>query len=183
MNELKFRKLGLSGAEIEAHARAGNRLDKRTSKAYRSMHETDNPTDEDVRELESSVGKVPEDYKEFLKSHNGGIPSATLLKTRSNERVINSLLALKAPPGFGDSIESHMKVYDGRIPKNTFPIASAGSGDLVLLNTESSKLGEILYWDHNFESDDDDASDYFENTEVVAGSFSEFLGKLTPDVG
>ncbi|RUR67498.1 SMI1/KNR4 family protein [Variovorax guangxiensis] len=183
MNNLKFRKLGLSEVEIEAQARAGSRLDRRTSKAYRSMYETGNPTDEDIKELENVVGAVPEDYKAFLKSHNGGIPSATLLKTRSNERVINSLLALKAPLGFGDSIGARMKVYDGRVPEKTFPIASAGGGDLVLLNTASGNLGEILYWDHNFESDEDDASDYFDNTEVVAASFSEFLNKLTLDVG
>ncbi|NVM92880.1 hypothetical protein FHT32_006573 [Variovorax sp. SG517] len=183
MAVLTFRRLGFSEAELEAQARAGNRFDKRTSVMYRSMYDMDNPPDEDIRSFESAMGKIPEDYKSFLKSNNGGIPSATLLKTKSNERVINALLALKAPPGFGDSIESHLNVYEGRIPSNTIPIASAGSGDLILLNIDPSKFGEVLYWDHNFESDDDDASDYFGNTEVVSDSFSAFLDKLTPDVG
>jgi hypothetical protein len=183
MNNLKFRKLGLSEAEIKAQAGVEYRLDKRTSKIYRSMYDTGNPTDEDIRGFESSVGRIPEDYKNFLKSNNGGIPSANLLKTQSNERVINSLLALKAPSGFGDSIKSHMMVYDGRIPSHTIPIASAGGGDLILLNVDPRKFGEVLYWDHNFESDGEDASDYFDNTEVVSDSFSAFLDKLTPDVG
>lgn len=179
---LKFKRLGLSDAELEAQARAGNIFDKRTSKIYRSMHEIPNPTDEDIQRLEDLAGAIPEDYKRFLKNQNGGIPSATLLKTKSNERVINSLLALNAPSGFGDSIENHTKIYGNRIPSKTIPIASAGGGDLILLNIDASKFGEILYWDHNFESDDD-ASNYFENTEVVASSFSEFLSKLSPDVG
>jgi hypothetical protein len=182
MANLIFKKLGFSDAELEAQALAGNKFDKRTSKAYRSMYEAANPTDEDVECLESLVGEIPGDYRDFLKNHNGGIPNKTLLKTNFNGRVINAFLALNAPSGFGDSIESHMKTYSDRIPDNTFPIASAGSGDLILLNTDPGGFGEILYWDHNFESDDD-ASDYFENTEVVSDSFSEFLGKLNPDVG
>jgi hypothetical protein len=177
---LMFRKLGLSDAGLEMQ---GGRFDRRTSELYRSMYETLNPTAEDIQKLEGSVGPIPEDYKEFLKNHNGGIPSATLLRTKSNERVINSFFALNTPFGFGDSIENHAKVYGERIPKKTIPIASGGGGDLILLNLDASNFGQILYWDHNFESDDEDASNYFENTEVVASSFSEFLSKLRPDVG
>jgi len=182
MEILKFKKLGLSDTELESLALAGNGFDKRTRKIYRLMYEAPNPTEEDIQKLEDLVGSVPEDYKEFLKNYNGGVPSATLLKTSSNERVINSFLALSAPSGFGDSIESHSKIYGERIPGKTIPIASAGSGDLILLNLDASNFGQILYWDHNFESDDEDASNYFENTEVVASSFSEFLSKLRPDV-
>ena len=34
-------------------------------------------------------------------------------------------------------------------------------------------VGEICYWDHNLESEDDE--DYSDNLEVLAPNFSEFL--------
>lgn len=181
VTNLTFKKLGFTEPDLDAQARMGNRIDKRSSKLYRSMHDTDPPSDEEIQAFEFDVGALPEDYKAFLKRHNGGTPSAILLKTRSNERVINTLLALKAPPGFQDSIAHYRDVYDGRIPRRAVPIASAGSSDLILLDIEASRFGQVLYWDHNLESDDQSADDYFENTEWVAASFSEFLGLLKPD--
>jgi len=182
MSKLTFRKLGLSRDEIEAQARAGKKFKERAAQTWIAMHEMAKPDDSEISNFEAMVGKLPQDFRQFLKDYNGGIPSLPLLKTHSNERVIEAFLALKAPKGFSDSIAYAIKIYGTRIPSSTIPIASAGGGDLLLLYIGPGKFGEILYWDHNLESDEDNTSDYFDNTELVASSFSELLGKLAPDI-
>lgn len=181
MTEVTFKRLGLSQAEIEAQARAGNKFKEKAAKVWIAMHEMVGPDEGEIANFEATAGKLSQDFRQFLKEHNGGIPSLRLLKTRDNERVIEAFLALKAPKGFSDSIAHAIEVYGNRIPRGTIPIASAGGGDLLLLNLDPGRFGEVLYWDHNLESDEDDASDYFDNTEVVASSFSELLGKIAPD--
>lgn len=144
MPDLIFKKLGLS--QVEAEAQAGSKSKDKTIRTMVAMHETAASEDADLATLEGIIGKLPQDYRDFLKKQNGGIPSRPLLKTRDNERVVEAFLALKAPDGFYDSIGNIREVYTNRLPRDTLPTALAGGGDLILLNTDPSKVGEILYW-------------------------------------
>lgn len=182
MTEVVFKRLGLSKGDIEAQASQGNQIRERLARTLMAMHEMGGLSEAELTTLENGLGKLPPDYKDFLRNHNGGVPSLPILKTSNNERVINAFLAAKAPSGFYGSIDNMLKVYQKRIPTRFIPIASAGSGDLLLLSLNSSSFGEVLYWDHNFESDQEDARQYFDNTESVAVSFSDLLGRLLPDV-
>ncbi|WP_255991109.1 SMI1/KNR4 family protein [Chitinolyticbacter albus] len=182
MADLFFKKLGVSKADLEDQTLSGKKSKGKLDRTLVAMYETPNPSDADIANLEAITGTLPADYSAFLKNNNGGIPNLPILKTKTNERVINSFLALNAPKEFYDSIFHTLKIYGLRIPKDTLPIASTGSGDLLLLSVDSQKPGEIFYWDHNFESDEDDARDYVDNIELVAPSFSALLTKLLPDL-
>ncbi|WP_111882793.1 SMI1/KNR4 family protein [Paracidovorax anthurii] len=172
---IQLKKLGLSEEEMKDLENRGFGIPKKMQRTMLEMHSTVLPLDEHENYLFKQFN-VPKDYKEFLLENNGGIPIENVFKTISNERVVNCFLALMAPRGFEDSIGKYLEKYKDRIPENLLPIASAGSSDLVLVGANG--LDGVYYWDHNLESDEDDASNYYENIEKVANSFSEFLHLL-----
>lgn len=57
------------------------------------------------------------------------------------------------------------------------PIASAGGGDLILLQLGPNDFGKIYYWDHNWESEGD-AWNHFANIELIADSFDALLDRF-----
>jgi hypothetical protein len=82
---------------------------------------------------------------------------------------------LTSPKGFEESIDSYLQCYRERIPTSTLPIASAGGGDLLLIDLGTS--GAINYWDHNFEGELVQGK-YYANVEQVAASFNDLLEAL-----
>ncbi|KAH7121687.1 hypothetical protein EDB81DRAFT_814218 [Dactylonectria macrodidyma] len=140
-----------------------------------AMHSQPLPSEQDVEEF-SKRFSIPDDYKSFLQRHNGGIPQPNTIRPDDNVRVINHLLALVSPRGFGESIENYLGLYKDRIPKSNLPIASAGSGDLLLIDLQDT--GSIYYWDHNFEADSEIAENYYKNLDKIADSFSDLLTTL-----
>ena len=181
---LTFKKLGYSSDEIAAEESRGNKFGQKAARTWLAMYNTPPPVESDFRNLETQFGSLPKDYRDFLQTHNGGIPSQTNLRTKSNIRVVDNFLALTAPRGFYDSIANYISIYSRRIPSGTVPIASAGGGDLLLLDVNAASYGRILYWDHNLEADDPDlATGHHENTEEVASSFTELLAKFTSHAG
>ncbi|GKT02366.1 SMI1/KNR4 family protein [Acidovorax sp. SUPP3434] len=169
---VQVKNLGLSEQEIQDLDSKGFGLDKKQKKMMLEMYDTHPASAIDLNKLAADFN-LPEDYRDFLLKNNGGIPIPNAIKTEGNIRVVNSLLALNAPSGFYDSIDNYLEIYKDRIPNNTLPIASAGSSDLILMKTDG--VGGIYYWDHNFESDGDGVENYYENMEMLASNFSEFL--------
>lgn len=147
------------------------------------MHHQQLPSQIELDTFFGDFQCVSADYIDFLREQNGGSPSPYILDTKDNQRVVNEFLAFKAPSRFYETIEKYLEVFAGRIPSHMLPIASAGGGDLLLIDTGENKCGSIYYWDHNFEMDADEmnaenADEYFENIELVANSFTELLKKL-----
>lgn len=167
---VNIKKLGMSEQEIKDLESKGFGLDKKQRKLMLEMHGMEAVNISDLNELQVHF-KLPEDYKNFLLENNGGTPLPNAVKTENNVRVINNFLAIKAPKGFYDTIENYLEIYKKRMPIDTIPISSAGSSDLILMKADG--VGEICYWDHNFESENDE--DYSDNLEVLAPNFSEFL--------
>lgn len=178
---VSFQKFGASREEIESRDGIYKQMKDSYKKILVDIYCQSPPSEDDLSSLTSEGQHLPNDYADFLKNFNGGFPSKTILETKDNERVLNEFLAVKAPKNFSSSIQAYIKIYKDRIPVEMLPIASAGSGDLILLSIGGSEKGAIFYWDHNWECDEGDASNFYENIEKVADSFSDLLEKLKPD--
>lgn len=69
--------------------------------------------------------------------------------------------------------------YAGRIPASFVPIASDGGGNIYCIDCGNYEFGRVFYWDHENESDEDDAGDEsVQNTHLVAESFDDFMNRF-----
>ena len=141
--ELTFKNLGATDEQIAKAERFGIRYKKYQKIALKRAAMVPLPSDKVVDDFEKSIqANLPDDYKKFLKSYNGGVPSKKMLP---DDRVVNCFLALASPPGFYDSIQNYISVYENRILNKTIPVASAGGGDVILLSVGEDDAGKIYY--------------------------------------
>lgn len=169
--------LSMSEDEINSLEKIEGPWKKNVKKAHIEMYHMQRPSEDDIRAFEVNVGELPKDYREFLMEFNGGTPFPNIVVTADDELVINFFLPLKYPNGYQDHLFRYIEDYAERIPRGMIPIASSGGGDLVLIHVGNSEDQKVYYWSHEMESESD-ASDYYENVEVIAGSFTEILNSL-----
>ena len=113
--------------------------------------------------------KLPQDYKEFLLSYNGGeVKNSICHVTDLNEDILLDIFY-----GLSEQRVLDLKFWYNEhkydLPENSLIIAcDPGGNKFLLINNE------IYYWDHIqfFESSDDK-----ENTYFVADTFTEFTNK------
>lgn len=115
-------------------------------------------TREMIAQLEAIAGlNLPDDYRRFLIQHGGSLlgdldhdvvvpflAAAPIGKVAYPEVV----LGFYSKPGDPYDVRSAATTYLGRIPANTFAIAYALGGDLVLLSCEGADRGSVYLWDH-----------------------------------
>jgi hypothetical protein len=119
--------------------------------------------------------KIPQEYAQFLLQHNGGTPKRSYCKYGKGpyqDVDIKHFFGIR-PTGY-DSLEIAWKVYAGRIPADTFPIATDGGGNLVLISRDKKRPGAVLFWDHEKELTG-------KRVHVVSKSLRGFLPKLKED--
>ena len=58
-------------------------------------------------------------------------------------------------------ISERLEKYKNRIPNNFLQRSSNEFGDLVCLCTQGERIGQIFYWDHENEWDEEDYFDEF----------------------
>ncbi|MGL5720713.1 MAG: SMI1/KNR4 family protein, partial [Alphaproteobacteria bacterium] len=92
------------------------------------MFEKPNPNLEDfiLETFEQYLGfKFPKEYRDFLKKYNGGVPTNKLFNFKNNEPNGRSVISrfLGFVPDEYENILLSLKMYQDRIPWNTFPIA------------------------------------------------------------
>jgi len=75
------------------------------------------------------------------------------------------------------SIYQNLEIYRNRTPKEMLPIAEAPGSNLICLGIEGEYYGKVYYWDHNWESDDDESPAY-DNIYLIANSFTDFINSL-----
>jgi hypothetical protein len=119
---------------------------------------------------------LPEDYRLFLITTNGGRPVERRFSFIEHGKQTNGAIGWF----FGDcddadyGISSNWKTYNDRIPPAFFPIATDAFGNLILLSCRDEDRGAIYFWDHEKESDVPSMTNMFR----VANSFSEFVEHL-----
>ncbi len=76
-------------------------------------------------------------------------------------------------------MDEFLGVYSGRYPKELLPVAEAVGGNLILIRVEGRMKGEIYFWDHEQEGDEEPV---WENLTLLAPSFDQFMEALVPYV-
>lgn len=142
-------------------------------------HLTDSrPTDEQLAAFERLIeGVLPDDYRQFLKSENGGRPEPNsfrfkLRDGREEDGAVHYFYALHE--GQIGSLESKFEIFRERIPPDYLAIATDSFGNQILLRIAARNPGKIYFWDHEKEED----VPTLRNMSSIANSFTEFVGSL-----
>ena len=136
------------------------------------------PTGASVHELENRLGKeLPDEYREFLLSTNGGVPQEQNLAKPSHIGIIvNGFFSLDLADN-DLSMDYALTTWTGRYPDGYLPIARCKGSNLLLLDLRDASAGRVVYWDHEGEADDDEPP-RDDNLTDVADTFSELLTML-----
>lgn len=131
----------------------------------------------DVDDFEAAIGSpLPADYKHFLLTVNGGIPTASDVN-EPTQRVVGivGFFSLAVPSG-DLSMQEALRTRRNRYPGWMLPVALCQESCLLLLTLNGDHEGEVVYWDYDAESDD--ASPTTDNLSHVADSFTSLLDAL-----
>lgn len=129
-----------------------------------------------ICELEWEL-RLPEDYRRFLATHNGGrpIPDAFRFKSGEGGSLVDGFFHIGLEKDYG--LIQNRKSYKDRIPSDLLPIACDPFGNLICIATRGSNYGRVYFWDHEREADDGESADY-SNVRLIADAFSGFLEGL-----
>src|SRR3989442_1619 len=110
------------------------------------------PTDTDIANFGSLIqGALPDDYKSFLKSENGGRPEPNQFRfTTKDGKVENDTVHyfFALYEGRVGSLKRSFERYKGRIPVGYLPIAIDPFGNLIVLRIATQNCGRVYFWDH-----------------------------------
>ena len=130
----------------------------------------------DLITVESRLGiTLPKDYREFLLRYNVAVPE---------HNSFDGGLDVGVTSFFGissnelDDLIKQNSIYAGRMPANILAIADGPCGNLICLDLET---GAVYWWDNEQEAaafGEDEPT--FDNMELLAASFPEFLQRLEP---
>lgn len=123
---------------------------------------------------------LPEEYRNFLRTNNGGHPTPEAFSARYNdgserESIIDYFFEVGTKgPYIIDSTINNLQVLDQRISRDVIPIANTPFGDLICLGVKGKAAGKVFFW--NLEDDEDNAP--VEDLGLIANSFQEFIDSL-----
>ncbi len=137
-------------------------------------------TEQNLSELEQRTNiKLPEQYRNFLLKHNGGIPSPNRFKTLDGkvESMISNFLPIAAIEDDNLLEEIQGITQAELIPENLIPIATEPGDDRLVLSVGGSDYGKIYYWAWEEEPKRNHKPSY-KYIRLVANSFDELLALL-----
>ena len=138
------------------------------------------PDDSEISRFEAVVrADLPASYRAFLQTQNGGRPKPSKFSFaakggRLEDDSVQCFFGLHS--GRIGSLDKKFEMYRGRIPDGFFPIATDSFGNLILMGTRDKGRGKIFFWDHEQETE----PPTMENISLIAGSFEDFIGCLSP---
>lgn len=103
----------------------------------------------DLAEVEAKIGlPLPEEYKSFLLTHNGGRP--VLDGVRHNGEHFDFIGHFYAVRGemYYDDLVRQIAEHEGMIPKGYLPIGESPGGDVFCLSLKKPTEGAVFHWDH-----------------------------------
>ncbi|VAW78864.1 hypothetical protein MNBD_GAMMA12-1223 [hydrothermal vent metagenome] len=144
---------------------------------------TKKPSIEDIKKLEQTLNaKLPQDYREFLLSTNGGAPDKRYFKYINADQEEDILQAWNFFPltWHGENnIETIAALYEERFSKKYLPIAcangptiSSSTDAVICLSVARSDYGTIYYWEVSAIFDDSDIPI------ILTKSFTEYIDSL-----
>jgi SMI1-KNR4 cell-wall len=137
----------------------------------------------EIGQVESRLSiHLPQDYKNFLLSHNGGRTEPWMMfNIQGNESDSHAIAGFFFGIG-GDGnidLEANRRVYSDRVPENILPIASDPGGNLLCISVSGEDEGKLYFWTHEEECEEGETPSY-ENLYPVADNFENLLQSLTP---
>ena len=132
-----------------------------------------------LQAFERQIGySLPDDYRHFLATENGGKPSQRVFGFRTKDGEETSAIRAFFTLDLASKhyfIQDRIATYKERLPSGLLPIACDSFGNLVLLDIGAKAVGSIYFWDHERESMDDPTWD---NISFVASTFTELVSLL-----
>jgi cell wall assembly regulator SMI1 len=129
-------------------------------------------TDEQIADFEKIEGvALPEDYRAFLKTHNGGrpVPDSFPIGT-DNGSLLDTFFELGAGEGETRDLQTKCDRYARRIPPTMMPIGCDAGGNIILLGVHGEPRGRVYFLDQM------NPRPIFE----IAPSFEAFLNSFEP---
>ena len=128
-------------------------------------------TEKQVAALEKQLGNcLPEEYRSFLKTVNGGRPSPDFVQSfgvpNMDSVAVQTLLHLKPAEPEYHQVSFQIEAWDGVIEGHV-PVAE-GDGDLITLSLDPKNFGAVYWWSHEVD----------EPGHLLASSFDEFLTRI-----
>ncbi|MCU0540569.1 MAG: SMI1/KNR4 family protein [Oscillatoriaceae cyanobacterium Prado104] len=148
------------------------------------IHESYSPISvAQIREIERRLGmQLPQCYIDFLLNYNVGFPEKSgflYCSEKANQLgAVNRFLGIHN--GKYNNLNDYLMLYkerEKRIPSNLIPIATDPGGNLICLSIDGNDLGNVYFWDHDLEAEDESEVNY-SNVYFIANSLEEFLHNL-----
>jgi hypothetical protein len=117
---------------------------------------------------------LPSDYREFLKTYNGGrpIPDCFPFGTQPGS-LLDTFFELDEGEGETNDLQTMCDRFHGRIPSTMMPIGCDAGGNIVLLGVHGKHRGRVYFLDYM------NPRPIFE----IAPSFESFLDSFEPRPG
>lgn len=141
----------------------------------------------DLESFENRIGhRLPEDYRAYLLTHNGGKPEKFCFRTAENQEEflnVTNLYSLGSVPQDHDLSERWDLAAEFDLKKfttalgNYIVFGSATSGGALLLQLET---GKVQFYDPDHE-EPNNASDLTRKFETVAPNFELFISTLVSE--
>jgi hypothetical protein len=124
--------------------------------------------------------RLPEDYKAFVLSTNGGTPFPdTYIVNDGEEEWESNVFFYGLQTGHHSlySLPTNYEEYAGRIPSGLIPIGNDYGGNLICISVTQETYGQIFFSHHDYFSYNDEEP-CEDGTYFVAPSFSAFFDNL-----
>lgn len=118
---------------------------------------------EAIADLESKLGRLPEDFREFIEAHDGVELSGTATLLGPEKWPIDHIWSLK-----------QIEFEHVDFPQDTIPIADDGTGNTYLMCLAGTSRGCIYFFDHECS----DLNEPVEQLQRVARTCAEFLAGI-----
>ncbi len=134
-------------------------------------------TDGELDVVESRLGfSLPYDYREFLKSVNGGKPILDTVELNGEYfDYVGELFSVRNNM-YSNDIFRNIEEYRGYLLEHYLPIGNSPGGDIYCISTKQEEFGAVYYWDH--EEANYDGEPWEDNMIKLSSSFSEFVDNL-----
>lgn len=130
-----------------------------------------------VSAFEKKLGmSLPDDYRKFLKTYNGGYPEPDAFHFLNSEdgSSIDRFLSLSVEKNH--DLLKYYEQYKNRIPNGFLPIAHDPGGNLILIQIDKESAS-VYFWDHEQEADEGETPS-MSNMYIISDCFLSFLDSL-----
>jgi hypothetical protein len=139
--------------------------------------------------FEDQLGyKLPDDYRSFLLTVNGGIPALDTFYYTDPASRDKSIRKENINHFYGigisndiyrvNSIQDVLNIYHRRVPSTLLPIGENYINDLICISLDYEVKGRVYLWQHSYEADEEEYPSYH-NLILVSESFADLISMLS----